>query len=158
MVWVGPALRQISLSDRLSISAVEVQRDNAVLFAEGPPPAEASQTLKLKVGVSRPTQLLNKAQYGMQTLFGAPVERRDRDLATELKHGVLLVGREARLVQHHHALGLAQDVVVQRSLGDAVLGRGLREAHLLSDHGLDGLLELGLRPHGRLQLHQIVGL
>lgn len=59
------------------------------------------------------------------------------------------------LLEDHHPLGFAEDVVVERAFRDAVLGRRLGEAHLLVHHGLDGFLEIVPRPCGCLQLQQV---
>lgn len=136
------------------VLVVEVKRDDAVLLAEGPPPAKARQPGEGKARLALPPELLDEAEYRAEGLFRPAVVGTDADVAAELEDGRLLGPVEARLLEDHHPLGLAEYVVVERALGYAVLARGLGEAHLLRDHGLDGLLQLLPRPRGRLQLQQ----
>ena len=135
------------------VLVVEVQRHNAVLLAEGPPPPEPREAVEAEARIALSPQLLHVAEYRVEGFLGAAIIRADADVAAELEHGLLLRLIQARLLQHHHPLGLAEDVVVERALGYAVLARGLGEAHLLRDHRLDRLLQLLPRPRRRLHLH-----
>jgi hypothetical protein len=143
--------------DQLSfvvVIVVKVERDDAVLLAKGPPPAEARESGEGEAGLALPSQLLHEIEDRVEGLFRTPVIGANADVAAELENRRLLGVVEARLLEHHHPLGLAKDVVVECALRYTVLARGLGEAHLLRDHGLDGLLELLPRPRRRLQLQQ----
>lgn len=125
-----------------------------MFLAKGPPPAEARQSREHEAGVALPPEPLDEVQYRVQGLLRAPIVRADADVAAELEYRRFLARIQAGLLQYHHPLGLAEDVVVEGALRDPVLGRGLGEAHLLGHHGLDRLLEIVPRPRGRLQLQQ----
>lgn len=111
-----------------------------MLFAKGPPPAEAREPGKSKVRVTLTSQFFNKIEHRVERFFGSSIVRTNADVATEFKHGGLLVRLKAGFLEHHHSFGFAEDIVVKRSLGDSVLGGRLSKAHLLRDHGFDRLL------------------
>lgn len=136
------------------VLVVDVERDYRVLLAKGPPPAEARQPGEHEAGVVLPPEALDEVQYSVQGFLRAPIVRADADVATEFEDRRLLAWIEGGLLEDHHPLGLAEYVVVESALRDAVLGGRLSEAHLLSHHGLDRLLEIMPRPRGRLQLQQ----
>lgn len=136
------------------VLVIDVERDYRVLLAKGPPPAEARQPGEHETGVVFPPETLDEVQYSVQGLLRAPIIRADADVTAELEHRRFLAWIEGGLLENHHPLGLAEDVVVERALRDTVLGGRLSEAHLLSHHGLDRLLEIVPRPRGRLQLQQ----
>ena len=122
-----------------------------MLLGEGPPPLEALPHAQL--GLPGPLLVLHlgdELDDVRQRLGRPPVVRHAGDLAAELQHRDLLSLRETDLVQDLHPLGLTQDVVIQRPLGDPVPGAGLGEPQLLGDDGLDGVLELRLTPVGQL--------
>jgi len=125
-----------------------------VLLAKGPPPAKARQAGEDEVRVALPPESLDKVQYRVQGLLRAPIVWADADVAAEFEDRRFLARIEAGLLEDHHPLGLAEYVVVEGALRDAILGRRLGEAHLLGYHGLDRLLEIVPRPRGRLQLQQ----
>lgn len=125
-----------------------------MLLAKGPPPAEARQPSEHKAGIVLPPETLDEVQYRVEGLLRAPIVRADADVAAEFEHRRFLARIEGGLLEDHHSLGLAEDVVVEGALRDAVFGRRLGEAHLLGHHGLDRLLEIVPRPRGRLQLQQ----
>lgn len=148
----GPvALRGIGT---VLVLVVDVERDDRVLLAKGPPPAEARQSGEHEAGIVLSPETLDEVEYRVQGFLRAPIVRTDADVAAELEHCRLLARIEGGLLEDHHPLGLAEDVVVEGALRDAVLGRRLGEAHLLGHHGLDRLLEIVPRPRGRLQLQQ----
>ena len=127
--------------------ALVVQRDDGVLLGESPPPLEALSHAHCEVclallGLEHRYELSDVPQGAR----GPPIVRHAGDLAAELEHGHLLVLGEPDLFEDEHPLRLAEDVVVERSLGDAILGAGLCEPQLLCDHRLDRLLQLGLTP------------
>lgn len=125
-----------------------------MFLAKGPPPAEARQSGEHETGVVLPPETLDKVQYRVQRLFRAPIVRANADVAAEFEHRRFFARIEGGFFEDHHPLGLAEDIVVEGTLGDAVFGRRLGEAHLLGHHGLDRLLEIVPRPRGRLQLQQ----
>lgn len=131
------------------VVAAVVERDDGVLLAEGPPPAEAGQAGEGEVRVSLAAQLLDEAEDVDERLLGAPVVRRDRNVAAEVEHGRLLQVGQAGLLQHHHAVRLAQDVVIQRALRYAVVRGSLCKAHFLRHYRLYRLFQLRLRPRRR---------
>ena len=118
-----------------------------MLLAEGPPPSKAHQTGQFQL--TGTGHLFDEGDDVLQRLVGAPVVRHHRRLAAEIQDGVLVVGVQSDLVEDQHPLGFAQNVVVQRPFGDAVVRRGLREPHPLRHDGLDGLLQLLFRPRRR---------
>ena len=125
-----------------------------MFLAEGPPPAEAHETGQFqRAGAGH---VLDEGGDVLQRFVGSPVVRHDGGLAAKVQDGVLVAGVQADLIEDEHALGFAQDVVVQGAFGDAVVRRGLSEAHPLRHDGLDGLLQLLLGPRGGLRapLHQ----
>lgn len=136
------------------VLVVDVERDYRVLLAKGPPPAEARQSGEHKAGIVLPPETLDEVQYRIQGLLRAPIVRTDADIAAEFEHRCFLAWIEGGFFENHHPLGLAEDVVVESALRDAVLGGCLGEAHLLGHHGLDRFLEIVPRPRGRLQLQQ----
>lgn len=136
------------------VLVVKVQRHYGMFFAKGPPPPEAGEAREREARVPLAAQFLDKVEDRVEGLLGAAVVGADVDVAAKLEDRGLLARVEARLLEHHHALRLAQDVVVEGALGDAVFRRGLREAHLLGHDGLDGLLQVLPRPRRRLQLQQ----
>jgi len=101
-----------------------------------------------------PPETLDEVQYRIQRFFRAPIVRADADVAAEFEYRRFLARIEGGLLEDHHPFGLAEDVVVESAFRDAVLGGRLGEAHLLSHHGLDRLLEIVPRPCGSLQLQQ----
>lgn len=131
------------------VVAAVVQRDDGVFLTERPPPAEPGQAREGEVRVPLAAQLLDEAEYVDERLLRAPVVRRDRDVAAEVEHGRLLEVGEAGLLQHHHAVRLAQDVVVERALRYAVVRGRLCKAHFLRHYRLYRLFQLGLRPRRR---------
>jgi len=84
--------------------------------------------------------ILDERHDVLQRFVSSPVVRHHRRLAAKVQDGVLIGGVQSDLVEDQHPLGFAEDVVVQGAFGDAVVRRGLREAHPLRDDGLDGLL------------------
>lgn len=131
------------------VVAAVVQRDDGVFLAERPPPAEPGQAREGEVRVPLAPQPLDEAEDVDERLLRAPVVRRDRDVAAEVEHGRLLQVGEAGLLKHHHAVRLAQDVVVQRALRYAVVRGRLCKAHFLRHYRLYRLFQLGLRPRRR---------
>lgn len=136
------------------VLVVDVERDYRVLLAKGPPPAETRQPGEHETGVVFPPETLDEVQYRVQGLLRAPIIRADADVAAEFEHRRFFVRIEGGLLEDHHPLGLAENVVVEGAFRDPVLGRRLGEAHLLGHYGLDRLLEIVPRPRGRLQLQQ----
>lgn len=136
------------------VLVVDVERDYRVLLAKSPPPAEARQPGEHETGIVLPPETLDEVQYSVQGLLRTPIVRADADVAAEFEDRRLFAWIEGGLLEDHHPLGLAEYVVVESALRDAVLGGRLSEAHLLSHHGLDRLLEIMPRPRGRLQLQQ----
>ncbi len=104
---------------------VEVKRDDGELFAEGPPPtkgpfeAEACHEDAIVFAVSK-LHLSDKVDDGLEAAMRPPVIRHRSDLAAKLEEGAFLLRRQLDLLEGLKTLGLAQDVVVQRALGNAV--------------------------------------
>lgn len=136
------------------VLVVNIERDYRVLLAKRPPPAEAGQPGEHEAGVMLSSETLNEIQYRVQGFFRAPIVRTNANVAAEFEHCRFLAWIEGGLLEDHHPLGLAENVVVESALRDAVLGGRLGEAHLLGHYGLDRLLEIVPRPRGRLQLQQ----
>ena len=118
-----------------------------MLLGERPPPLEALPHRHLKVLVpGLGLQPSDKVDDVPQRPRRPPVVGHGGDLAAVLQDGQLLGLRQPEVVEHLHPLRLAEDVVVERALGDPVLGAGLGEAHLLGYDSVDGLLQLALGP------------
>lgn len=136
------------------VVAAVVQGDDGVFLAERPPPAEPGQAREGEVRIPLAAQLLDEAENVDERLLRAPVVRRDRDVAAEVEHGRLLEVGEAGLLQHHHAVRLAQDVVVERALRYAVVRGRLCKAHFLRHYRLYRLFQLRLSPRRRFHFQK----
>ena len=120
---------------------------NVVLLSECPPPLKAELEVHGKALLSRlPLELDDKVPDPLQGVRGPPVVGHQGDLAAELHDLHLLGVCEPDGVEHLHPAGLAQDVVIQRPLGDPELDAGLGEPQPLRDDAVDGFKHLTLGP------------
>ena len=124
-----------------------VKRYNVELLCESPPPLETELEVHVEALLPRPSlELDHEVPDPLQGVRGTPVVGHHRDLAAELHHLHLLGAGQSDGVEDLHPAGLAQDVVIQRPLGDPELDAGLGKPQPLGDHAVDGFKHLTLGP------------
>lgn len=127
-------------------SGTVVKGHYRVLLTEGPPPSEACKSCESKVRVPFAPQCFDEIQNIFERFFCPSVIWGDGNVTTELEYGRLFVQVETGLLEDHHPVGLAEYVIVEGALGDAVVRGRLREPHRLCYYGLDSVFQLRLRP------------